>query len=162
MTANIPKKPTPPAKLDVSGLDRWLSAAMRSKRGADPSANRVIGKAKRGAAKCYPPSAVVPILTKLGFRIRQVSVDCVDLLVEGVRELRRLQELAVEIAYHRKLYCELEIVTDEVYHQEDDQWRVEVIFARADKKPIRAADYRWAAKRIREWAWDQKLLLDDE
>ena len=155
------KKPKPLAALDLSGLDTWLSAAMRSKRGADPD-HRVIGKGKRGAAKRYPPSAVVPILTKLGFRIRQVSVDCVDLLVEGVRELRRLQELAVEIACHRKLYCELEIVTDEVYHQGDDQWRVEVLFARADKQPIRAADYRWAAKRIREWAWDQKLLLDDE
>jgi hypothetical protein len=161
MTANIPKKPKPPSELDLSGFDRWLSAARRSKQGADPSANRVIGKAKRGAAKCYPPSAVVPILTKLGFRIRQVSVDCVDLLVEGVRELRRLQELAFEIACHRKLYCELEIVTDEVYHQGDDQWRVEVLFARADKQPIRAADYRWAAKRIREWAWDRKLLLDE-
>lgn len=129
MTANNPKKPQPPAELDLSGFDRWLSAAMLSKRGAVPSANRGIGKAKRGAAKRYPPSAVVPILTKLGFRVRQVSMDCVDLLVEGVRELRRLQELAVEIAAHRKLYCELEIVTDEVYHQGDDQWRVEVLFA---------------------------------
>jgi hypothetical protein len=161
MTANNPKNPKPPAELDLSGFDRWLSAAMLSKPGADPDP-RVIGKAKRGDAKRYPSSAVVPILTKLGFRVRQVSMDCVDLLVEGVRELRRLQELAFEIACHRKLYCELEIVTDEVYHQGDDQWRVEVLFARADKQPIRAADYRWAAKRIREWAWDQKLLLDDE
>lgn len=156
------KKQMPPAELDLSGIDRWLSAARLTKRGADPSANRVIGNGKRGTAKRYPPSAVVPILTKLGFRIRQVSVDCVDLLVEGVRELRRLQEMAFEIACNRKLYCELEIVTDEVYHQGDDQWRVEVLFARADKKPIRAADYWWAAKRIREWAGDQKLLLDEE
>lgn len=156
------KKPKPLAELDLSGLDRWLSSAMLSKRGAAPSVSGVIGKGKRGAAKRYPPSAVVPILTKLGFRIRQVSMDCVDLLVEGVRELRRLQELAVDIACHRKLYCELEIVTDEVYHQEDDQWRVEVLFARADKQPIRAADYRWAAKRIRAWASEQQLLLDDE
>ncbi len=161
MTANNPKKPQPPSELDLSGFDRWLSAAMLSKRGADPDP-RVIRKAKRGAAKRYPPSTVVPILTKLGFRIRQVSVDCVDLLVEGVRELRRLQELAVEIACHRKLYCELEIVTDEVYRQGDDQWRVEVLFARVDKQPIRAADYRWAAKRIRQWARDQRLLLDDD
>ena len=123
--------------------------------------NPVIEKAKKGAAKRYPPSAVVPILTKLGFRIRQVYPDCVDLLVEGVRELRRLQELAFEIAYHRDLYCELEIVTDEVYDQGDDQWRVEALFARADKQPIRAADYRLLAKRIRAWAIEQKLLSDE-
>jgi hypothetical protein len=156
------KKQVPEAVPDLHAVDRWLSAAMLSKRGAGPSPNRVIGKGTRGATKRYPPSAVVPILTKLGFRIRQVSVDCVDLLIDGVRELRRLQELAKEIACHRRLYCELELVTDEVYYQGDDEWRVEVLFARADKKPICAADYRWAAKRIREWAVEQKLLFEDD
>ena len=50
------------------------------------------------------------------------------------------------------LYCDLEIVTDELREQQDDQWRVSVLLRRIGRKRVRAADFRWAAAEIRAWA----------
>ncbi len=116
--------------------------------------------AKPRTRRC-PTRFLVPILRELGFRIAQVYVDCIDLLVEGVRELRRLQTVAHDISVLGILRCELEIVTDEISEQMDDQWRVEVVFVRADRKRTRAADYQWAANEIRSWAKEHRLIEDD-
>jgi hypothetical protein len=99
----------------------------------------------------------------LGFRVKKEYVDGLDLLVEGVRELRRLQALASDIERRSMLsnwglYCDLEIVTDELCEQQDDQWRVSVLLRRIGRKRVRAADFRWAAAEIRAWAKEHGLI----
>lgn len=118
-------------------------------------------KSAKPRTRRYPTRFLVPILRELGFRIAQVYVDCIDLLVEGVRELRRLQMVAHDISALGILRCELEIVTDEISEQMDDQWRVEVVFVRGDRKRTRAGDYQWAANEIRSWAKEHRLIEDD-
>lgn len=118
-------------------------------------------KSAKPRTRRYPTRFLVPILRELGFRVAQVYVDCIDLLVEGVRELRRLQMVAHDISVLGILRCELEIVTDEISEQMDDQWRVEVVFVRGDRKRTRAADYQWAANEIRSWAKEHRLIVED-
>ena len=58
-------------------------------------------------------SALVPGFLSLGFRVRQVVGDSVDLMLDGVRELKRLQLVAQRIIEHGTLIATLEIVTDD-------------------------------------------------
>jgi hypothetical protein len=101
------------------------------------------------AASPLPATAIlVPGLRELGFRVRLVTADTVDLMVDGVRELRRLQLVARDITALGELIATLEIVTDQIYDQDDDEWWIEFSLKRADGGVMRAEDYKAAADEI--------------
>ena len=93
-------------------------------------------------------SALVPGFLSLGFRVRQVVGDSVDLMIDGKRELKRLQLVAEGITRRGKLIATLEIVTDDVYDQDDDEWWIEFSLKRADGGAIRLEDYKTAADEL--------------
>ena len=97
----------------------------------------------------YPTRFLVPILRELGFRVAQVYVDCIDLLVEGVRELRRLQMVAHDISVLGILRCELEIVTDQIPEQKVEQWRGGVWVGLGKRKVTGAMGYQVADAPVR-------------
>lgn len=97
-------------------------------------------------------SALVPGFLELGFRVRQVVDDSVDLMIDGVRELKRLQLVAQGIIAHGKLIATLEIVTDDVYDQDDDEWWIEFSLKRADGGASRLEDYKAAAEQLATYA----------
>ena len=97
-------------------------------------------------------SALVPGFLSLGFRVRQVVGDSVDLMIDGKRELKRLQLVAEGITRRGKLIATLEIVTDDVYDQDDDEWWIEFSLKRADGGAIRLEDYKAAADELATYA----------
>ena len=107
------------------------------------------------------PQKIVPILRELGFRIREVYADCLDLMVDGVRELRRLQQLAHFLSTRGTWVCELELVTDGLTSQAEDEWRVELLIGRVDHASMTTQDYGWVASAIRSWAKAERLIESD-
>ena len=97
-------------------------------------------------------SALVPGFLELGFRVRQVVGESIDLMIDGVRELKRLQLVAQRIIEHGTLIATLEIVTDDVYDQDDDEWWIEFSLKRADGGAIRIEDYKAAADQLATYA----------
>lgn len=90
-----------------------------------------------------PPCAVfVSGFRDLGFRVRMVTADTVDLMVDGVNELRRLQLVANHITALRSLVATLEIVTDDLGAQYDDEWWIEFSVKRADRGVMRDQDFK--------------------
>jgi len=107
------------------------------------------------------PQKIVPILSELGFRIKEVYADCLDLMVDGVRELRRLQQLAHFLSTLGTWVCELELVTDGLTSQAEDEWRVELWIGRVDHAVMATQDYGWVAAAIRSWAKAERLIQSD-
>ena len=93
-------------------------------------------------------SALVPGFLSLGFRVRQVVGESIDLMLDGARELKRLQLVAQRIIEHGTLIATLEIVTDDVYDQDDDEWWIEFSLKRADGGAVRLEDYKTAADEL--------------
>ncbi len=107
------------------------------------------------------PQKIVPILRELGFRIREVYADCLDLMVDGVRELRRLQQLAHFLSTLGTWVCELELMTEGLAFQAEDEWRVELTIGRVDRAGMTTQDYGWVASAIRSWAKAEGLIESD-
>ena len=107
------------------------------------------------------PQKIVPILRELGFRIKEVYADCLDLLVDGVRELRRLQQLAHFLSTRGTWVCELELMTEGLAFQAEDEWRVELTIGRVDHAGMTTQDYGWVASAIRSWAKAEGLIESD-
>ena len=107
------------------------------------------------------PQKLAPILRELGFRIKEVYADCLDLMVDGVRELRRLQQLAHFLNTRGTWVCELELMTEGLTSQAEDEWRVELLIVRVDHAPMTTQDYGWAADAIRSWAKAERLIQSD-
>ena len=107
------------------------------------------------------PQKIVPILSELGFRIKEVYADCLDLMVDGVRELRRLQQLAHFLSTRGTWVCELELMTEGLTSQAEDEWRVELLIGRVDHASMTTQDYGWVASAIRSWAKAERLIKSD-
>ena len=107
------------------------------------------------------PQKIVPILRELGFRIKEVYADCLDLMVDGVRELRRLQQLAHFLSTRGTWVCELELMTEGLAFQAEDEWRVELLIGRVDHAGMTTQDYGWVASAIRSWAKAEGLIESD-
>ena len=107
------------------------------------------------------PQKIVPILRELGFRIKEVYADCLDLMVDGARELRRLQQLAHFLNTRGTWLCELELMTEGLASQAEDEWRVELLIGRVDRAGMTTQDYGWVASAIRSWAKAEGLIESD-
>ncbi len=107
------------------------------------------------------PQKLEPILRELGFRIKEVYADCLDLMVDGVRELRRLQQLAHFLSTRGTWVCELELMTEGLASQAEDEWRVELLIGRVDHAGMTTQDYGWVASAIRSWAKAERLIKSD-
>ena len=107
------------------------------------------------------PQKIVPILRELGFRIKEVYADCLDLMVDGVRELRRLQQLAHLLSTRGTWVCELALMTEGLTSQAEDEWRVELWIGRVDHAGMTTQDYGWVASAIRSWAKAERLIESD-
>lgn len=149
---------------DKTFKELWAETIRSRQTGFVPKrSEQAVNDSNPASSMQYPTRILVPTLRELGFRVKKEYVDGLDLLVEGVRELRRLQALASDIERRSMLsnwglYCDLEIVTDELREQQDDQWRVSVLLRRIGRKRVRAADFRWAAAEIRAWAKEHGLI----
>ena len=107
------------------------------------------------------PEKLAPILCELGFRIKEVYADCLDLMVDGVRELRRLQQLAHFLSTRGTWLCELALMTEGLSSQAEDESRVELLIVRVDHAPMTTQDYEWVASAIRSWAKAERLIESD-
>ena len=107
------------------------------------------------------PQKLAPILCELGFRIKEVYADFLDMMVDGVRELRRLQQIAHFLSTRGTWVCELELMTEGLTSQAEDEWRVELLIVRVDHAPMTTQDYEWVASAIRSWAKAERLIESD-